>query len=510
MPPTDQTPGTRPPRALPRSFRVVADADTRAATSPGGGLTLVGGSPWRVLRLRPPAPRLWEALADGATLAAAAAAAGLAEGAAAALVRRLLDAGFVHPRPGPGPGPASEAAPDVRLHVVIPVHDRRDGLARLLDSLQAAGTPMADVTVVDDGSGDGSGSLAADRGARVVRHERPVGPGGARHAGVEDLPDGAVVAFLDSDTVVEQGWAGPLVAHLADPAVAAIAPRIGPLDPARHGAVARYEAARSPLDLGARPGPVQPRTRIAYVPAAALVVRVDAYRSVGGFDPAMPVGEDVDFVWRLAAAGWTVRYEPAVVVGHDHRDALGAFLRRRYQYATSAAALDERHPGLVPPVAVNAWSAVGWTAALVAPPWGAATGLVVGAATAARLAERLGPDGVPRSVALGLAARGHLGAGRLLAQAAWRTHLPLVAAAAVLPSPLRRPARRALLLAAVVPNLVEWRSRRPRLDPVRWIALRLADDAASSAGLWAAAVPARRWGALRPDLSAGVVRRRTS
>lgn len=502
----DQPPGARPSRSLPRSFRVAADADTRAGRAPDGGLTLIGGSPWRVLRLRPPAPDLWDALAGGASLAGAAAATGLPEGAAAALLRRLLDAGFAHPRPDP----ADARAPGPALQVVIPVHDRRHALARLLDSLEAAGTPMTDVTVVDDGSADGSGSLAADRGARVVRHERPVGPGGARHAGVEGLPDGTVVAFLDSDTVVEPNWVAPLVAHLADPNVGAVAPRIGALDHPRPGAVARYESVRSSLDLGPRPGPVQPRTRIAYVPAAALVVRVDAYRSVGGFDPGMPVGEDVDFVWRLAAAGWTVRYEPAVVVRHDHREALGPFLRRRYQYATSAAALDARHPGMVPPVAVNAWSALAWSAALVAPPGGAATGIVVGAATAARLAGRLGPDGVPRSVAVRLAARGHLGAGRLLAQAVWRTHLPLVAAAAVLPTPLRRPARRALLVAAVVPNLMEWRSRRPPLDPVRWIALRLADDAASSAGLWAAAVRAHRWGPLRPDLSAGVVRRRTS
>ena len=35
------------------------------------------------------------------------------------------------------------------------------------------------------------------------------------------------------------------------------------------------------------------------------------------FDPALRVGEDVDLVWRLVAAGLAVRYDPAVEVEHD-------------------------------------------------------------------------------------------------------------------------------------------------------------------------------------------------
>ncbi len=506
-------------------MRVTADPDTMTCRPPGGGLTLLGGSPWRVLRLRDPAPALWDALHGGATLAEAAAAVGIDEPGAVAVVRHLLDAGVVHPDLRAGQAPDLPLRPAV--HVVVPVHDRRDGLARLLDSLDSVaaldplaalaalaacdgpGSLPASVTVVDDGSSDGSGELAAARGARVVRHERPQGPAAARHAGVAGLPDDAVVAFLDSDTVVTPGWLDALMRHLADPNVAAVAPRIGPLEEGG-STVSRYESVRSSLDLGPRPGPVVPRGRIAYVPAAAMLVRLRAYRSVGGFEPDMHLGEDVDFVWRLRAAGWTVRYEPAAVVRHDHRAGLAAFARRRFQYASSAPALDARHPGHVPPVAVSPWSAAAWSAAVTAPPWGALAGLGVAAASGARLASRLAPDGLTAADAARLVARGHLGAGRLLAQAVWRTHLPVVAAAAVAPTPLRGPARRALLLAAVVPNLLEWRARRPPLDPVRYTALRLVEDGASSAGLWTAAWRARRFGALVPDLTAGRVTRPTS
>ena len=112
------------------------------------------------------------------------------------------------------------------------------------------------------------------------------------------------------------GWLDGLLPHFADPAVGAVAPRIVPHGEGT-GWLARYEGASSTLDMGARPSVVRPGARVPYVPGAALVVRRAA--AGDGFRDGMYVGEDVDFVWRLAAAGWRVRYEPGAVMGHDHR-----------------------------------------------------------------------------------------------------------------------------------------------------------------------------------------------
>src|SRR5262249_56874482 len=89
---------------------------------------------------------------------------------------------------------------------------------------------------------------------------------------------------------------------------------------------------------------------VPYGRGAALLVRGAA--AGRGFAEDMPVGEDVDFVWRLAAAGWHVRYEPRAAVGHQHRVRLGDWLRRRRDYGTSAAPLGLRHPGTVPACAL--------------------------------------------------------------------------------------------------------------------------------------------------------------
>jgi hypothetical protein len=94
---------------------------------------------------------------------------------------------------------------------------------------------------------------------------------------------------------------------------------------------------RSALDLGARPAPVRPDSTVPYVPGAVLAVRVEAVAA--GFAPQLHVAEDVDLVLRLHAAGWRMRYDPAVAVAHQHRTAPWSWLARKAYYGTGAAVL---------------------------------------------------------------------------------------------------------------------------------------------------------------------------
>ena len=64
-----------------------------------------------------------------------------------------------------------------------------------------------------------------------------------------------------------------------------------------------------------------------------------------------------------------------------------------------------------------------------------------------------------------------------------------------------RRSRPALAVAVVVPPLLDWLDRRPRLDPARFVALRLADDLAYAVGVWEGCVRERSGRALLPDLA---------
>jgi hypothetical protein len=255
----------------------------------------------------------------------------------------------------------------------------------------------------------------------------------------------------------------------------------------------------------------------------------------------MFVGEDVDFIWRLAAAGWRVRYEPSAIMGHDHRVRFRAWFSRRADYGTSAAALEQRHPGAVRPLYASWWTVGAWAAALSGRPVTAAT---LTAAATALLARRLStvtgerwpipvlasptptraagsatraaasatPTRAARPARRGeawrLAARlaggGTLAAGRPIGSALSRTWWPLAIPAAIAFPKLRRPVA-ALIL---IPPLLDWADRRPPLDPARYVAARLLDDAAYSLGVWHGCLKRRTIAPLLPVV--GTIRRQAN
>ena len=435
------------------------------------GETLVAGSPLRVMRLDSRAGRLLDALESGADVS----------GDSPSLIERLSENGAIHPRVD---GRAEHRFSCSDVSVVIPVHDERHHeIVELVRSLSAASR----VIVVDDGS---TIPLAPVPGAEVVRRDTAGGPGAARNTGLAMI-DTALVLFVDADVIWSPDAWAVLLAHFDDERVGVVAPRVtsnpGP------SLLARYERTNSPLDLGAESARVRRGTRVSYVPAATVMMRTNALRSVGGFDESLRYGEDVDLVWRLDATGVRCRYEADAVVVHRPRPSLVAAWRQRVSYGSAAAGLDARHPGAVTPLRINRWSALAWT---LAASGHALSGLGTAVASTAMLVRRLNTvdDRVP--IAMRLAGRGNLHAGRLIASALTRTWWPVTFVACL----FSRRVRRVALVAAVVPNVMSWWSTRPDVDVTRYVMMRVADDVAYGTGVWKGALAERNAGALLPTL----------
>jgi mycofactocin glycosyltransferase len=369
-------------RDLPADFLLTVDARQE-------GDTLLGGEPFALVRLRPDSAARVRAWRDGAPV-----------GEGGELARALVMANLAQPVPPP--------APRRPVTAVIPVRDRP--LARLLAALD-----VDEVIVVDDASEDGDSVRheAENAGARYIRRDRRGRAGAARNTGLAAASHD-VVALIDSDCVPRPGWLEPLLAHLADPEVEIVAPRIVPLAgeaPPRDGRGAeredapderrgaereyaprgwrgaaarvlwRYEARRSPLDRGPSAARVVPHGRVSFVPGAALLVR-----SHVRFDETLKGGEDVDLVWRLDADGHHVRYEPAAQVEHEHRANARYMLARRAYYGRTAAPLAKRHPNHARPLHMSPWTAATYAALATRHPKTAAT---ITATATALLARRL-------------------------------------------------------------------------------------------------------------------------
>ncbi|HVV75810.1 MAG TPA: mycofactocin biosynthesis glycosyltransferase MftF [Mycobacteriales bacterium] len=438
---------------MPVGTSVVIDAATRELD----GGRLVGGTPRRMLRLSDGGRAAWADLRAGR----------VGSTAAGVLARRLTDGGFAHPRPG------EPVALDVT--VVVPVRDRAGQLERCLESL---GTGTRAV-VVDDGSADPAAiaTVASRHGARLLRRDVSGGPAKARNVAIDEI-DTELVAFVDSDCRVCPDWLGRLAGHFTDPAVGAVAPRVVA---ARRETSGRYRDNVGLLDLGPGEARVQPLGAVGYVPTAALVVRRAALADVGTFDDGLRYGEDVDLVWRLDAAGWRVRFDPAVEVRHDEPIDWPARLAKRFRYGTAAAPLARRHPDASAHLVAGAWPLAFVAAALARRP-----ALAAAAATGSYVSTRraLQSAGVTELSSARLTGEALAGTWRGVGRYATQFGLPLLAGAA-LSRKRDLPRTAAIVALAVAAPIEEHRRRRTDVGLARFVAGRLADDAAYGAGVYA-------------------------
>jgi len=432
------------------------------------GDTVVAGSPLKIFRFSSAARTVLEAIEKRDEISVA----------ATNTLHRLIDAGAIHPILES----IKTSLQPSDVTVVIPVHNEDVlRLNALISKLSAA----HEVLLIDDGS---TIPLADINGARVIRREVADGPAAARNTAV-DLVTTSITFFLDADTsLADDSWT-KLLAHFEDSSVGVVAPRIAsePGTTLLH----RYEASESPLDLGSEPARIRKNSRVSYVPTAALMIRTDLLREHRGFDESLRYGEDVDLVWRLLEADVVCRYEPAVTVHHSPRASLLDAWKQRVSYGSAAAPLDQRHRGAATPLRINRWSAGAWGTLASGYPL---IGLIIGAASTVALERKISSQPDSRQLALRLAGRGNIHAGRMIAQAVTRTWWPI----ALLLSLCSRRARRVTCAAILLPSLMTWFAKKPKVDPVSYCALKLADDVAYGTGVWKGVIATRDLGALTP------------
>ena len=432
------------------------------------GDTVVAGSPLKIFRFSSAARSVLEAIEKRDEISVA----------ATNTLHRLIDAGAIHPILES----IKTSLQPSDVTVVIPVHNEDVlRLNTLISKLSAA----HEVLLIDDGS---TIPLADINGARVIRREVAGGPAAARNTAI-DFVTSSITFFLDADTsLADDSWT-KLLAHFEDSSVGVVAPRIAsePGTTLLH----RYEASESPLDLGSEPARICKNSRVSYVPTAALMIRTDLLREHRGFDESLRYGEDVDLVWRLLEADVVCRYEPAVTVHHSPRASLLDAWKQRVSYGSAAAPLDQRHRGAATPLRINRWSAGAWGTLASGYPL---IGLIIGAASTVALERKISSQPDSRQLALRLAGRGNIHAGRVIAQAMTRTWWPI----ALLLSLCSRRARRVTCAAIVLPSLMSWFTKKPKVDPVSYCALKLADDVAYGTGVWKGVIATRDLGALTP------------
>ena len=192
-------------------------------------------------------------------------------------------------------------------------------------------TSLAEIIVADNGSDDNSMTLLADDfpQIKVIRFDQNYGFAEGYNRAIQNIPNPYVI-LLNSDVAPAPDWIGPLYRYMeAHPQTGACQPKIlsyrqpdlleyagacgGFLD--KNGFP--YCRGRIFADSETDHGQYDSIASIFWASGAALTMRTDIYRQLGGLDPLFFAHmEEIDLCWRMQLAGWKIAAVPQGVVYH--------------------------------------------------------------------------------------------------------------------------------------------------------------------------------------------------
>ena len=210
------------------------------------------------------------------------------------------------------------------LSIVVPVRNDAKRLGTCLNSIRSY-APSVKVYVIDNGSTDGSGEMAGELGATVIRCPG-LRVGALRNRGCEKSSSD-FIAFVDSDHEVTSDWLekGLEILLQDESIVAAGSHYLAPPDGTWVQTTWAIHRLRGPK-----------RGDVDWLGAGNLFVRRDAFEKVGGFREDLIAAEDVDLCHRLRQLGGRIVCDKRIRnIHHGEPKTLIAFLRKEYWRGSS-------------------------------------------------------------------------------------------------------------------------------------------------------------------------------
>jgi GT2 family glycosyltransferase len=224
-----------------------------------------------------------------------------------------------------------------RISVVVCTYNGSRTIRDCMEGLRKLEYPNFEVVVVNDGSTDGAGDIAAEYGYKVITTENR-GLSSARNTGMR-AAKGEIVAYIDDDARPDPHWLTYLAAtFLRTDYVGIGGPNLPPPD---DGPIAEC-VSNSPG------GPVHVllTDEVAeHIPGCNMAFRKSALEAIGGFDTQFRIaGDDVDVCWRLQQRGGTLGFSPAAMVWHHRRNSVKAYWKQQKNYGKAEADLEKKWP----------------------------------------------------------------------------------------------------------------------------------------------------------------------
>ncbi len=205
------------------------------------------------------------------------------------------------------------------ISIIIPIKNRKNMVARLVQSLLNINYPKFEIIIVDDASSDGTSDLINTYPVKHIKLSKSMGSAKARNIGIKSAKY-EIIALTDSDCMVTPTWLKELVPFIKNYDI------VGGLVKFRDYAEHRITPTSHLTTLVE----IKIDSDINFINTSNILFRKSVWQSLGGFKKYRL--EDVDFSWRALKMGLRAYYIPRGIVLHDHPTHLIQKYKRLQQY----------------------------------------------------------------------------------------------------------------------------------------------------------------------------------
>jgi lipopolysaccharide/colanic/teichoic acid biosynthesis glycosyltransferase/glycosyltransferase involved in cell wall biosynthesis len=235
----------------------------------------------------------------------------------------------------------------VKVSVIVPAHDAAQTIQECMEALLEQSLPQGEVEVivVDDGSTDGTVTLAQAVGVRVLTQPHR-GPAAARNLGASQA-SGDILLFTDADCAPTPTWIEEMTRPFTSTGLSASS------DPEVVGVKGTYLTRQRELvarfvqvEYEDKYDRLAGQERIDFVDTYSAGYRREVFLANGGFDTTFPTAsvEDQELSFRLARKGYQMVFAPQAQVFHHHDASLKEYVRRKFHIGYWKALLTRWHP----------------------------------------------------------------------------------------------------------------------------------------------------------------------
>lgn len=220
--------------------------------------------------------------------------------------------------------------------VLIPAYNEEDVIAKTLEGVLNSGRRGLEVLVIDDGSTDATGQIAAEFVASHPNVRLITKPNGGKasalNLGFTEATAECVVT-IDADTMVLPETINRLVAPLGDPQVDAVCGNIR-VGNARSW-LTRFQAIEYITGQNFDRRGFDPMNAIVVVPGATGAWRRSRVLEVGGYSD-QTLTEDADLTFSLLANGARIIYAPDAIALTEAPETVGMLYKQRFRWGYGA------------------------------------------------------------------------------------------------------------------------------------------------------------------------------